>query len=97
MLRAIGFRAGYVRLGLILEMSFISLMGLLLGGGLAIALSWRLFDEGAFGSTSGANFYVPIARIGLFFGIAIVATAILTYLPARQASTKTVAESLRYE
>ena len=96
-LRAIGFRAGYIRLGLILEMSFISLMGLLLGGGLAIALSWRLFDEGAFGSTSGAAFYVPIARIGLFFGIAIVATAILTYLPARQASTKTVAESLRYE
>lgn len=96
-LRAIGFRASWVRLGLILEMSFISLMGLLLGGGLAIALSWRLFDEGAFGSTSGAAFYVPIARIGLFFGIAIVATAILTYLPARQASTKTVAESLRYE
>lgn len=96
-LRAIGFRARYVRLGLMLEMGFISLIGLLLGGGLAIALSWRLFDEGAFGSTSGAAFFVPLARIGLFFGIAIVSTAILTYLPARQASTKTVAESLRYE
>ena len=96
-LRAIGFRASYVRLGLILEMSFISMMGLLLGGGLALALSWRLFDEGAFGSTSGAAFYVPIARIGLFFGISIVATAVLTYLPARQASEKTVAEALRYE
>ena len=96
-LRAIGFRASHVRLGLMLEMSFISLMGLLLGGALALALSWRLFDEGAFGSTSGAGFYIPIARIGLFFGIAIVATAILTYLPAHRASTKTVAESLRYE
>ncbi|PZC49422.1 MAG: putative ABC transport system permease protein [Chloroflexi bacterium] len=96
-LRAIGFRASWVRLGLMLEMGFISGVGLLLGGGLALVLSWRLFDEGAFGSTSGAGFYVPIGRIALFFGIAIVATVILTYLPARQASTKTVAESLRYE
>ena len=96
-LRAIGFRASYVRLGLMLEMGFISLIGLLLGGSMALVLSWRLFDEGVFGSTAGASFYVPVARLLLFFGIAIVATIVLTYLPAHQASTKTVAESLRYE
>ena len=96
-LRAIGFRAGYVRLGLMLEMGFISLIGLLLGGSLALVLSWRLFEEGVFGSTAGADFYIPVGRLLLFFALAIVATIVLTYLPARQASTKTVAESLRYE
>ncbi len=96
-LRAIGFRASYVRLGLMLEMGFISLIGLLLGGSMALVLSWRLFEEGVFGSTAGADFYIPVGRLLLFFGIAIVATIVLTYLPAHQASTKTVAESLRYE
>ncbi len=95
--RAIGFRASFVRLGLELEMSFIALIGLLLGAGLAIALSWRLFDEGAFGSTSGAAFYIPVARILIFFAAAMLATVILTYVPARQASRTTIAEALRYE
>ena len=97
MLRAIGFSRGFVRLDMILEMSFIALLGVFLGSVLAVALSWRLFTEGAFGSTTGAEFYVPIGQILLFVAIAIFASLVLTYLPARQAANTTIAEALRYE
>ena len=97
MLRAIGFSRGFVRAAMVLEMSFIALVGVALGTVLAVVLSWRLFTEGAFGSTSGAPFYVPIGQIVLFVVIAMAASVMLTYLPARQAARITIAEALRYE
>jgi ABC-type antimicrobial peptide transport system permease subunit len=97
MLRAIGFSRGFIRIGMVLEMSFIAFLGVSLGSVLAVVLSWRLFTEGAFGSTSGAGFYVPIGQIVLFVVIAMAASIMLTYLPARQASRITIAEALRYE
>ncbi len=97
MLRAIGFSRGFVRIGMVLEMSFIALLGMSIGSVLAVVLSWRLFREGVFGSTSGAAFYVPIGQIALFVAIAMAASILLTYLPARQASRITIAEALRYE
>jgi putative ABC transport system permease protein len=97
MLRAIGFSRGFIRLGMVLEMSFIAALGVSLGTVLAVVLSWRLFSEGAFGSTSGGSFFVPIQDIVVFVVIAMAASFILTYLPARQASRITIAEALRYE
>lgn len=97
MLRAIGFSRGFVRLAMMLEMGFIAGLGVVLGTALAVVLAWRLFDEGAFGSTSGAAFYVPVVDVVVFIAIAMVASLLLTYLPSRQAGSTTIAESLRYE
>ncbi|HJN92899.1 MAG TPA: FtsX-like permease family protein, partial [Dehalococcoidia bacterium] len=71
MLRAIGFSRSFIRIGMILEMSFIAALGVSLGTVLAVVLSWRLFSEGAFGSTSGGSFFVPYPDIALFIAIAM--------------------------
>ena len=77
-------------------MSFIAAIGIVMGTGLAIILAWRLFDDGIFGSTGGLAFYIPIGRI-LIACVALIASLIMTYLPARRASRMTIAEALRYE
>ncbi len=96
-LRAIGYQRGMVRLELLLEMLFIAGTGILTGTALAVALAWRLFDEGAFGSTTGAGFSVPVGQIAAFAAFALGAALLMTWLPARQASRVPVAEALRYE
>ena len=97
MLRAVGFRGSLVQAQLLLEMSFIAALGIILGAVLAVALAWRLFEENAFGTLADMGFYVPIGQIAIFAVIALVASLIMTYLPARQASRITIAEALRYE
>ena len=97
MLRAVGFRGSLVQAQLLLEMSFIGALGIILGAVLAVALAWRLFEENAFGTLADMGFYVPIGRIAIFSVIALFASLIMTYLPARQASRITIAEALRYE
>jgi putative ABC transport system permease protein len=96
-LRAIGFSSGLIRAELLLEMSFVATIGIAMGTTLALVLAWRLFEDGVFGSTGGLAFYVPVVRIAIFAGVALVASLAMTYLPARQAARVTVAEALRYE
>ena len=96
-LRAIGYRRGLIGLELMLEMGFIATLGIGMGITLALALAWRLFDEGVFGSIGGLAFYVPAGQIAIFAAAALLATLIMTYLPARQAARTTIAEALRYE
>ena len=96
-LRAIGFRRQFVGLELLLEMGFIAALGVGLGTFLAVALAWRLFSEDIIGSTGGISFYVPVVQIAIFAAVALVASLLMTYLPARQAARIIVAEALRYE
>ena len=93
-LRAIGFQARLVGFELLLEMSFIALLGLGLGTALALGLAWRLFAEGTFGEIS---MYIPLGTILPMLIGAFVASLVLTYFPARQAARTTIAEALRYE
>ena len=93
-LRAIGFQARLVGVELLLEMGFISLLGLGLGTVLALGLAWRLFAEGTFGEI---DMYVPLGTVLPMLIGAFVASLILTYFPARQAARTTIAEALRYE
>ena len=93
-LRAIGFQARLVGFELLLEMSFIALLGLGLGTALALGLAWRLFAEGTFGEIS---MYIPLGTVLPMLIGAFVASLVLTYFPARQAARTTIAEALRYE
>jgi len=98
MLRAIGYQRRMVQLSFLLESGFIAVSGILLGLALGLTFAWNLFDSGEFGETSsGISFTVPWAQVTLVTAFALLASMVMTYLPARAASRVAVAEALRYE
>ena len=97
MLRAIGYGRRLIMLSYFLESSFIALAGIAIGVVLGIALSYNLLTSDAFTAGTDIDFSVPWARLAVVVGIAYVASALMTLLPARAASRVAVAEALRYE
>jgi putative ABC transport system permease protein len=95
-LRAIGFQRGMVQLSFLLESSFIALLGIALGVGLGMALSYNLINSVA-EDMEGMKYSVPWLNIVVVVIIAYGASLLTTYLPARQASNVYPAEALRYE
>lgn len=98
MLRAIGYRRNMVALSFMLESLVVAMLGVLSGTVLALVLSYNLinsedFEEGA----QFTGFVVPWGTILFFIGASIVAAAIMTWVPARKASSVPIAEALRYE
>lgn len=98
MLRALGFSRGLVQRSFLLESSFVSVLGIVIG---AVSALWATF---ALTSTYfppqgvGHNtFPIPIVPIGLILLAAYLATLLTTYLPARAAARIRPAEALRYE
>ena len=96
MLRAIGFQRGTVALGLLLETSFIAILGIASGIALALLLCFNLFDSAEF-STIDLALIVPWWQVVLVAGFAYGASFLMTVVPARQASGIAIAEALRYE
>ncbi|MFN0096195.1 MAG: FtsX-like permease family protein [Dehalococcoidia bacterium] len=98
MLRAIGYKRSMVQLSFLLESMFIAISGIVLGLILGVAFAATLFTSGEFGEAAkGVDFSVPWGQIGLMVGFALFMTALMTFVPARQASRVAVAEALRYE
>jgi len=95
-LRAIGFQKGMVQLSFLLESSFIALLGIALGVGLGMALSYNLINSIA-DDIEGMTYAVPWVNIVIVVVIAYGASLITTFLPARQAANVYPAEALRYE
>jgi putative ABC transport system permease protein len=95
-LRAIGFQKGRVRLSFLLESSFIALLGIALGVGLGMALSYNLINAVA-DDIEGMKYAIPWVNIVIVVVIAYGASLLTTFLPARQASNVYPAEALRYE
>ncbi|MQC18091.1 MAG: hypothetical protein DWG80_03330 [Chloroflexi bacterium] len=96
MLRAIGYSRRLVGISFFLESSFIAVtgigMGLILGG----ALSYNLMTSPEFTNGQEIAFSLPVTTILVIVGIAYLATAVMTLIPARSASRVPVAEALRY-
>jgi putative ABC transport system permease protein len=97
MLRAIGYTRGTVALSFLMESSFVTLMGILSGLGLAILLAYFLLTSDEFTATGGKGFYIPWLQILLVSAFAYVASLVMTFVPSRQASSIPIAEALRYE
>ena len=98
MLRAIGYKRSTVALSFILESSFVTLLGIASGVGLAIWLSFFLVTSDEFPtSDAGFSFVIPWFRILVMSGLTFVASLIMTFIPARQAASVPIAEALRYE
>jgi putative ABC transport system permease protein len=96
MLRAIGYTRGSVALSFIMESSFIALLGIATGIGLALLLSFNLLHSDEF-SNIDIGFIIPWWEILLTAAFAYLATFLMTLLPSRQASSIVIAEAIRYE
>jgi putative ABC transport system permease protein len=96
MLRAIGYTRGTIALSFIMESSFITLLGIATGVGLAVLLSFNLLQSDEF-SNMDMGFIIPWWQILLTAAFAYGASFLMTILPSRQASGIVIAEAIRYE
>jgi putative ABC transport system permease protein len=93
-LRALGFPARAVSLGLLVESGVVALLGAGLGVavGLFVAQSTVLFLAR---QSPELRFSIPWDQLGAIVVVALGAALLMTILPARQAGRMTPAESLR--
>jgi ABC-type lipoprotein release transport system permease subunit len=96
MLRALGFQRQMVSWIFLIESSFVALLGIGLGAGLALIPAAQVITDMAT-DIPGLTFQVPWLEIGVVSGLAYAMTLMTTWLPAVQASQVTPAEALRYE
>ena len=95
-LRAIGFRSGMIRAQFLIESSFITLLGIVVGICLGILQSWLIFLEIS-KELEGAEFVVPVIEVGILIAITMIASLFASVIPANEASKTYPAEALRYE
>ncbi len=96
MLRAIGYKRSTVALSFMLESSFITLLAVLSGVGLALWLSFFLVTSDEFPSDLG-GFFIPWDQIVFISLFTYGASLVMTLIPSRQAASVPTAEALRYE
>lgn len=96
MLRALGFQREMVSWIFLIESSFVALLGIGLGAGLALIPAAQMVNDMAV-EIPGLTFQVPWIEILSVSGLAYGMTLLTTWLPALQASRVLPAEALRYE
>jgi putative ABC transport system permease protein len=96
MLRALGFQRKMVSWVFLIESSFMALLGIGLGVGLALIPASQMISDMAV-DIPGLTFQVPWTEIVFVSGLAYAMTLLTTWLPAVQASRVRPAEALRYE
>lgn len=96
MLRALGYQKGMVALSFVLESSFISVTGLLIGALTGIVLGDN-FVAAFFPQVEQGGAAIPWLSIGLIVIFAYLFSLLTTILPAWQAARVYPAEALRYE
>lgn len=97
MLRAIGYDRSMVSASFIIESAMITILGVLSGTALALWLAYQLMTSEDFLAFGEVAFTIPWGLVLLFGAIAIVASLIMAWIPARQASRVSIADALRYE
>jgi putative ABC transport system permease protein len=97
MLRAIGYTRGAVSLSFMMESSFVTLMGILSGLGLALVLAYFLITSDEFTATGMTGFYIPWLQLLSICAFAYLASLVMTFIPSRQAASIPIADALRYE
>jgi putative ABC transport system permease protein len=97
MLRAIGYQRGMVAASFMIESLMVTLLGVLSGTILGLLLAWNLFTSDFFFDSGGTGFVVPWFDVGLFIIVALAASLLMAYVPARRAARVPIARALRYE
>ncbi|MCH8817007.1 MAG: FtsX-like permease family protein [Chloroflexi bacterium] len=96
MMRAIGYKSRMIQVQFLLESMFVTVLGSALGVGLGALISWNIIND--FGDrVEGISFDIPWLTVSTIVAVAMVASLVTTYIPARQASRIYPAEALRYE
>jgi putative ABC transport system permease protein len=94
MLRAIGFKRRMIAKSFLIETSFITILGILIGIALGIGTGYQMYVD--FYKTEGSRFVVPWLNLIAISIIAYLATVIFTFYPSIQAARIPPAEALRY-
>ena len=94
-LKAIGYRRSMILASYLIESSFISLLGILLGIALGTVLSINVVNDLS-QEVPGLTFTVAWAELGVIVALAYLFSLIMTVIPARQAAGIYPAEALRY-
>ncbi len=95
MMRAIGFKRRMIKYVFLIENSFITITGIILGSLLGIGVGWILWYDGF--EPMGWEFYIPWGTI-LLIGIIAYGAMLLTAIPsAHKASKVSPAEALRFD
>ena len=92
-LRALGFDKGMVLFGYVLELTWISLLGMINGVLVAILFHYQLYR--VFWEEQGAKFTMPWLEIFVYVFGAYLLVLLFTALPIRKASQVPPAEALR--
>jgi putative ABC transport system permease protein len=92
-LRALGFRKEMILKTFLLELSFVAVLGILLGLVLGIALSYTLFTS--MDIFRDAEFIVPWSNLLFILVLSFVASVLATLSPSLRASKMPPAEALR--
>jgi putative ABC transport system permease protein len=95
-LRAIGFKSSMIRIQFLIESSFVTFLGIIVGIFLGVLQSWLIFLEIS-KDIEGAKFVVPIGDVGILIAVTIIASIFASVIPANEASKTYPAEALRYE
>jgi putative ABC transport system permease protein len=98
-LRAIGYRPWMIQWSFLLEASFVSLLGIMIGIGLGLILAYNFYNSEV--ASAGPGFALPFAipwgTLGVVVAIAYAMSMLTTYFPSWQAARVYPAEALRYE
>jgi len=92
-MRAIGYQRDMILKSFLIETSFTSLLGIIIGTLAGLGISYTIFEWGGFAKMS--EFVIPWGEILLVFMIAFVITLAATLPPSRKASRLAPAEALR--
>ncbi len=95
MLRALGFQPSMVLASLLIEWSFIALVGILLGVGLGFLGGYRLYV--LFVREAGGGFAVPWFELAWIIAVVYLASLAFTVIPALRASRMPPVEALRQQ
>jgi len=95
MIRAIGFRRKMVLKSFLIESTFVSVLGILIGISLGVISGYSFWVEDF--KELGWSFYVPLGEIALVGFIALMVSLLCTIPPSYKASKISPAEALRYE
>lgn len=94
MLRAIGFKRRMITKSFLIETSFITILGILIGIALGIGVGYQMYVD--FYKEEGSRFIIPWLNLIAISVIAYMATIIFTFYPSIQAARIPPAEALRY-
>ena len=93
-LRALGFRRGMVLAYLLVESSFVTLLGILLGVGAGTLAGYGVYVS-YIKDDVGGSFSFPVLEVGGLAALVYIAGLVFTFLPAMRAAALPPAEALR--